>query len=143
LGSQEAQRAPAAARGEAAWFYKPGWNSSVSRCSQDGNSANIFSIAKTLFTARRVRVHLPTSLTGSKATTDRFSLSQPGSKGNNPMSKLLKRFVNDESGATAIEYGLIAALIAMAIIAGAGLIGGELDEKFRSIAGSLEAVPTE
>jgi pilus assembly protein Flp/PilA len=58
------------------------------------------------------------------------------------MSKLIARFVKDESGATAIEYGLIAALIAMAIIAGAGLIGGELDEKFRSIAGSLEAVPT-
>jgi pilus assembly protein Flp/PilA len=58
------------------------------------------------------------------------------------MSKLLKRFVNDESGATAIEYGLIAALIAMAIIAGAGLIGGELDEKFRSIAGSLETAGT-
>jgi pilus assembly protein Flp/PilA len=53
------------------------------------------------------------------------------------MSKLIARFVKDESGATAIEYGLIAALIAMSIIAGAGLIGNELDEKFNSIATSL------
>jgi pilus assembly protein Flp/PilA len=58
------------------------------------------------------------------------------------MSKLLKRFVNDESGATAIEYGLIAALIAMAIIAGAGLIGEELDAKFTSIAGTLQGAGT-
>ena len=55
------------------------------------------------------------------------------------MSKLIARFVKDESGATAIEYGLIAALIAMSIIAGAGLIGNELDEKFNSIATSLDA----
>ena len=54
------------------------------------------------------------------------------------MSKLIARFVKDESGATAIEYGLIAALIAMAIIAGAGLIGDELDTKFNSIATSLQ-----
>ena len=39
------------------------------------------------------------------------------------MSKLVARFVKDESGATAIEYGLIAALIAVAIIAGAGALG--------------------
>jgi pilus assembly protein Flp/PilA len=50
------------------------------------------------------------------------------------MSKLLKRFKNDESGATAIEYGLIAALIAIAIITGAGLVGDNLDVKFRAIA---------
>jgi pilus assembly protein Flp/PilA len=53
------------------------------------------------------------------------------------MSKLIARFVKDESGATAIEYGLIAALIAMAIIVSAGLIGDELDTKFNSIATSL------
>ena len=38
------------------------------------------------------------------------------------MTKLLSRFYKDESGATAIEYGLIAALIALAIIAGATAI---------------------
>ncbi|MGB3454846.1 MAG: Flp family type IVb pilin, partial [Litorimonas sp.] len=35
------------------------------------------------------------------------------------MQNLIKNFVNDESGATAIEYGLIAALVAVAMIAGA------------------------
>ena len=50
------------------------------------------------------------------------------------MSKLISRFVNDESGATAIEYGLIAALIALAIIVGAGSLGNTLNAKFDSIA---------
>jgi pilus assembly protein Flp/PilA len=54
------------------------------------------------------------------------------------MTKLLKRFKNDESGATAIEYGLIAALIGMTIIGGATLVGEELDSKFDSIATELE-----
>ncbi len=36
------------------------------------------------------------------------------------MTKLISRFYKDESGATAIEYGLIAALIALAIMVGAG-----------------------
>lgn len=54
------------------------------------------------------------------------------------MTKLFARFAKDESGATAIEYGLIAALIALAIIAGAGLIGNELEETFNNIGGTLE-----
>lgn len=53
------------------------------------------------------------------------------------MSKLFARFVKDESGATAIEYGLIAALIALAILAGAGAVGNALDSKFTSIATEL------
>lgn len=53
------------------------------------------------------------------------------------MINLLKRFKNDESGATAIEYGLIAALIAVAIIAGAGAVGGSLDEKFNLISDEI------
>ncbi|HEY5818834.1 MAG TPA: Flp family type IVb pilin [Mesorhizobium sp.] len=53
------------------------------------------------------------------------------------MSKLVARFVKDESGATAIEYGLIAALIAVAIIAGAGYLGNQLNAKFTSIGGQL------
>lgn len=57
------------------------------------------------------------------------------------MSKLIARFVKDESGATAIEYGLIAALIAIAIIFGAGQVGVELDQKFRGIATALQAAP--
>ena len=54
------------------------------------------------------------------------------------MSNIFARFMKDESGATAIEYGLIAALIALAIMAGAGLVGNALDEKFRDIASGLE-----
>lgn len=50
------------------------------------------------------------------------------------MKSLLKQFMNDESGATAIEYGLIAALIGVAIVAGAGMLGTELDNKFSDIA---------
>lgn len=50
---------------------------------------------------------------------------------------ILKRFVKDESGATAIEYGLIAALIAIAIIAGARTIGTQLSALFTNIGTTL------
>lgn len=53
------------------------------------------------------------------------------------MQKLVTRFLNDESGATAIEYGLIAALIGVAIITGANSIGTNLDEKFNAIADAV------
>jgi pilus assembly protein Flp/PilA len=43
------------------------------------------------------------------------------------------RFMNDESGATAIEYGLIAALIAVGIIAAATTLGGGLSNLFNNI----------
>jgi pilus assembly protein Flp/PilA len=48
------------------------------------------------------------------------------------------RFLKDESGATAIEYGLIAALIAVGIIAAATLLGGNLAGLFEGIADRLE-----
>jgi pilus assembly protein Flp/PilA len=54
----------------------------------------------------------------------------------------LKRFVKDESGATAIEYGLIAALIAVVIIAGARLLGTNLNDLFGRIAANLTGVGT-
>ena len=54
------------------------------------------------------------------------------------MSKLFARFVKDESGATAIEYGLIAAGIALAIIAVVNGLGTNLNEKFTSINTSLK-----
>ncbi|MER8440873.1 MAG: Flp family type IVb pilin [Mesorhizobium sp.] len=53
------------------------------------------------------------------------------------MSNLIARFVKDESGATAIEYGLIAALIALAIMVGAGSLGNALNAKFNGIATTL------
>lgn len=54
------------------------------------------------------------------------------------MIKAFSRFVKDESGATAIEYGLIAALIAVAIIAGATALGTEISQLFERVAGVLE-----
>jgi len=53
------------------------------------------------------------------------------------MSNLIARFVKDESGATAIEYGLIAALIALAIMVGAGSLGNALNSKFNVIASKV------
>lgn len=47
--------------------------------------------------------------------------------------KLVSRFVMDDSGATAIEYSLIAALISIAIISGASLLGNNLNQKFNAI----------
>ena len=55
------------------------------------------------------------------------------------MTKLVSRFVKDESGATAIEYGLIAALIALAIMVGAGSLGNSLNNQFTRISGKLDA----
>ncbi len=55
------------------------------------------------------------------------------------MSKIVARFAKDESGATAIEYGLIAALIALAIVVGAGALGNGLNNKFNDIASKLNA----
>lgn len=43
------------------------------------------------------------------------------------------RFLKDESGATAVEYGLIAGLISVALITGATAIGSTLNSKFNSI----------
>ena len=50
---------------------------------------------------------------------------------------LISRFVRDESGATAIEYGLIAALIAVVIITGVTAVGTKLSATFNSLSGSL------
>jgi pilus assembly protein Flp/PilA len=55
------------------------------------------------------------------------------------MKSLVKRFLNDESGATAIEYGLIAALIAVVIITAVGLVGTQLDATFNKIQTKLAA----
>jgi len=51
------------------------------------------------------------------------------------MVKAMVRFLNDEEGATAIEYALIAGLISMGIIGGAGLLGTALGTFFTSVSG--------
>lgn len=53
------------------------------------------------------------------------------------MSQFFSRFVKDESGATAIEYGLIAALIAVVIIGGLQTIGTDLSAMLTTVAASL------
>jgi len=53
------------------------------------------------------------------------------------MMKLLKRFLADESGATAIEYGLIAAGISMAIIAVVQGLGSKLKTTFKKVQTAL------
>ena len=54
------------------------------------------------------------------------------------MTKTLKAFLADESGATAIEYGLIAAGIALAIITAVNGLGAKLNTKFVAINASLK-----
>lgn len=53
-----------------------------------------------------------------------------------------RRFLRDEEGVTAIEYGLIAALIAVAIIVGAGLLGTNLNDLFNDIATCVATAPS-
>ena len=50
---------------------------------------------------------------------------------------IISRFIRDESGATAIEYGLIAALIAVVIITGVTAVGTSLSTTFASLSGKL------
>jgi pilus assembly protein Flp/PilA len=54
------------------------------------------------------------------------------------MKNMIKKFWSDESGATAIEYGLIAAGISLAIIAVVNGLGTNLNGKFSEINGSLK-----
>jgi pilus assembly protein Flp/PilA len=55
----------------------------------------------------------------------------------NPMSKLLARFLKNEEAVTAIEYGLIAALIAVVIIVAITSVGTNLSGVFNAVANSL------
>ncbi len=52
--------------------------------------------------------------------------------------KKLMRFLKDEDGVTAIEYGLIAALIAVVIIVSVGLVGGSLNDIFTIVSDELD-----
>ena len=61
-----------------------------------------------------------------------------GMQGATVVKKLLKDFFADQSGATAIEYGLIAAGISLAIIAVVNTLGTTLNAKFTSISTSLK-----
>ncbi len=56
------------------------------------------------------------------------------------MTNIIKNFWNDEEGATAIEYGLIAGLIAVAIIAALTALGADLTALFTRIGAALDAI---
>ena len=58
------------------------------------------------------------------------------------MKTLFTRFATDESGATAIEYGLIAALIAVAAIAAMSSLGNELGTTFNTVSNKLSSSNT-
>jgi pilus assembly protein Flp/PilA len=70
-----------------------------------------------------------------------FPSAEPGTRASNleaTLKKIFSKFLSDESGATAIEYGLIAAGISLAIIAVVNGIGTNLNDKFGSINSSLK-----
>ena len=52
---------------------------------------------------------------------------------------MIAKFFNDESGATAIEYGLIAALVAVVIITGLTALGTSLNAKFGTVSSTVSA----
>ncbi len=53
------------------------------------------------------------------------------------MTKIVSRFAKDQSGATAIEYGLIAGLISVVILTALTTIGSKINVKFNNIASAL------
>jgi pilus assembly protein Flp/PilA len=54
------------------------------------------------------------------------------------MKSLVNRFLKDQSGATAIEYGLIAGLIGVVIITAVTTVGTKLSSEFTKISGNLQ-----
>jgi pilus assembly protein Flp/PilA len=56
----------------------------------------------------------------------------------NKFTSAVKAFLADEEGVTAIEYGLIAALIGVALTAGASTLGGDLNDAFTKIAAKVK-----
>ena len=54
------------------------------------------------------------------------------------MTNLIARFANEEDGATAIEYGLIAAILSVAIVTAVSGVKDQLNATFNSVAGTLE-----
>jgi pilus assembly protein Flp/PilA len=77
-------------------------------------------------------------VTVKKRRRDQSYFGQPRVHMEFTMKNLIARFVKDESGATAIEYGLIAAGISLAIIAVVNGLGSTLNTKFNNINTSLK-----
>ncbi len=60
----------------------------------------------------------------------------------NTLMQKLRSFLADEQGATAVEYGLMIALIAAAILVTVGLLGTELNTKFTSVKDAVKTAGT-
>ena len=60
----------------------------------------------------------------------------------NTLMQKLQSFLADEQGATAVEYGLMIALIAAAILVAVGLLGTELNTKFTSVTDAVKNAGT-
>ena len=70
------------------------------------------------------------------------ALEAPNTSGRESFMNMFTRFMKDESGATAIEYGLIAALIAVVIIGAVQLVGTQLIATFTNVSTELTAANT-
>jgi pilus assembly protein Flp/PilA len=69
--------------------------------------------------------------------SDSVARSRLYSKGATTMFSVVKRFLKDEAGVTAIEYGLIAAMIAVAAITVTSMVGQNLSTTFQSVTNSF------
>lgn len=58
------------------------------------------------------------------------------------MSNIIKRFIKDESGATMVEYAILVALIAVAVIVTVGLLGEKIDTTFNTVVEKLGTTTT-
>lgn len=76
--------------------------------------------------------HLPLGVPGV------ISINNGAERGVDVM-RILKRFSQDDSGATAIEYGLIAALIAVAIVAAARALGSQIGDTFNTVTSTMKS----
>ena len=56
------------------------------------------------------------------------------------MLNLLRRFIGDRSGSNALEYGLIVALVSLAVVAGAAVAGTDLAALFNAIGAKLSSI---
>lgn len=59
-------------------------------------------------------------------------------EGRNNMKEMIKRFLKDEEGATAVEYGLMVALIAAVIVAAVTLLGENVRDTFNGVAAEIQ-----
>lgn len=58
------------------------------------------------------------------------------------MTKFFARFSHDQSGANAVEYGLILGLIGLAVLAGAGVLGGAISTRLSNMGASVTSAGT-